>query len=238
VITSTTSPATTTAPTTVPTSGTTGNNLAAAAAAASQPGGPLGQDQFLQMLVAQLKNQDPLNPMQSDQMASELAQFSSLTQLQNINTTLTAQQASDGTLLGAVQSGAAIATIGHTVVATGNELEVGGANGSTSVLANVSANGASGTLTLYDANGNVVGSRSLGAVNAGKQSFNLGSAADGLAPGDYTYSINVKDASGNAVSVQTYMTGKVDGVSTSSNGLVLTSGDLAFPYANVVQILN
>lgn len=205
---------------------------------ASQPGGPLGQDQFLQMLVAQLQNQDPLDPMQSDQMASELAQFSSLTELQDINTTLTNQQGSQSSLLGAVQSSAAIATIGHTAVATGNQLEIGGNNGATSVLANVSGNGTSGTLTIYDANGNVVGSRSLGAVSAGKQSFALGSAADGLAPGDYTYSIDVKDSTGAPVSVQTYMTGVVDGVVNGSNGIVLTSGDLSFPYANVVQIID
>ena len=52
----------------------------------------MGKDQFLKLLIAQLQNQDPMNPMQGDQMASQLAQFSSLEQLQQINTTLTGQQ--------------------------------------------------------------------------------------------------------------------------------------------------
>jgi flagellar basal-body rod modification protein FlgD len=96
--------------------------------AASAPGGIMGKDQFLKLLIAQLKNQDPMSPLQGDQMASQLAQFSSLEQLQQINANLTGQQTQSGTLLGAVQSSAAINTIGHTVVAIGNQLQVGGAN--------------------------------------------------------------------------------------------------------------
>ena len=48
----------------------------------------------------------------------------------------------------------------------------------------------------------------------------------------------MKDASGSAVNVQTYMTGRVDGISSSSTGLVLTSGGMIIPYANVVQVFN
>ena len=110
-------------------------------AMSSIAGGAMGKDQFLKLLVVQLQNQDPLNPMQGDQMASELAQFSSLEQLQQINTTLTGQQTSSGALLGAIQASAAINTLGHTVIAVGNQVEIGGTNGSTSVTASVSSAG-------------------------------------------------------------------------------------------------
>src|SRR5256885_14975832 len=95
------------------------NDTASSAAAAQPaiPGGAMGKDQFLKLLIAQLRYQDPMSPMQGDQMATQLAQFSSLEQLQQINTNLAGQQTSAGTLLGAVQSSAAINTIGHTVVA-------------------------------------------------------------------------------------------------------------------------
>ena len=116
---------TTTTPTTTAPTTTDPSTLTQAAA----PGGPLGKDEFLKLLIAQLQNQDPMNPMQGDQMASELAQFSSLEQLQEINTTLTGQQSAAGSLLGAVQAGAAINTIGHTVIATGNQVQVGGTSG-------------------------------------------------------------------------------------------------------------
>jgi len=49
----------------------------------------LGKDDFLKMLVQQLRYQDPLNPMKGDEFATQLAQFSSVEQLNNINTSLT-----------------------------------------------------------------------------------------------------------------------------------------------------
>ncbi len=55
----------------------------------SSPGGAMGKDQFLQLLVAQMKNQDPESPMDGTQMAAQLAQFSTVEQLQNANDTLT-----------------------------------------------------------------------------------------------------------------------------------------------------
>ena len=204
---------------------------------ASAPGGAMGKDQFMKLLIAQMQNQDPMNPMQGDQMAAQLAQFSSLEQLQQINDTLTGQASSSGTLLGAIQANAAIGTIGHRVVASGNQVELGGTNGATSVTVDVANAGATATVKILDANGKVVGTRDLGALNGGRQTIDIGSAGDGLS-GDYTYALDVKDAAGSPVTVQTYVTGRVDGISTGQNGLVLNLGKLAIPYASVVQVLN
>lgn len=225
------------------TSTTSSSNTAAAAAAATAagantPGGPMGKDQFLKLLIAQMQNQDPMNPMQGDQMAAQLAQFSSLEQLQQINTTLSDQSGASGALLGAVQSNAAIGTIGHQIIATGNSLQIGGTNGATSVTADLGGNSASATLHIFDSTGKEVGTRALGAASAGRNTFDLGSAGDGLSSGKYTYSIDAKDASGNAVGVQTYTTGRVDGIASGPNGLVLMIGGLSIPYANVVQVSN
>jgi flagellar basal-body rod modification protein FlgD len=208
-----------------------------AGASTTAPGGAMGKNEFLKLLIAQMQNQDPMNPMQGDQMAAQLAQFSSLEQLQQINENLTGQASAAGSLLGAVQSNAAIGTIGHRIVAAGNQIEIGGANGVTSVTADVGGTGGTATLNIYDANGKVVGTRDLGEVKGGRQSFDLGDADDDLS-GAYTYGIDVKDSSGAAVSVLTYMTGRVDGISSGANGLVLNLGKLTVPYASVVQVLN
>lgn len=211
---------------------------AAASATAAQPGGALGKDQFLKLLIAQMQNQDPMAPMDGTQMATQLAQFSSLEQLQQINTTLTSQGSASGSLLGAIQSTAAINTIGHTVVAVGNQVQVGGANGATTVTANLAGAATSGTIHILNSAGTEVGSTTFGAVQGGKQSFNLGGATKNLPDGTYTFSIDAKDSAGGPVAVQTYTSGRVDGVSTGQNGLVLTAGGLTIPYANVVQITN
>ncbi len=225
----------TTIPTPTPQAATTDASIASQVAG---PGGPLGKDEFLKLLIAQLQNQDPMNPMQGDQMASQLAQFSSLEQLQEINTTLTGQQSAAGSLLGAVQAGAAINTIGHTIVAQGNQVQVGGTNGQTTVTAGFSGAAASGTLHIYNSAGAEVGTEALGALGAGKQSIDITAATKGLPAGSYTYSIDAKDGSGAAVAVQTYTTGKVDGISSGQNGIILTIGGMSVPYANVIQILN
>jgi flagellar basal-body rod modification protein FlgD len=215
---------------TAATSGTSSQNPA--------PGGAMGKDQFLKLLIAQLQNQDPMNPLQGDQMASQLAQFSSLEQLQQINSNLAAQQAASGSLLGAVQSTSAIGAIGHVVTAIGDQLQVGGADAPTTVEATLATRAAKTTLHIYDSSGTEVANASLGESPSGMQTFNLGKLTEKLAPGTYTYSIDAVDGDGKAVNVQTYTTARIDGVTTGSTGLVLTSGGITIPYGSVVRISN
>ena len=210
----------------------------ATSTSSGQPGGALGKNEFLKLLVAQLQHQDPMNPMAGDQMASQLAQFSSLEQLQQINSTLTGQQSASGSLLGAVQAGAAINTIGHTVIATGNQVQIGGVDGATSVTASFGGATESATLHIFNASGVEVGTRAIGSVAGGKQTIDLGDAAKGLKTGAYTYSIDAKDSAGAAVAVQTYTTGKVDGISSGATGIVLNVGGFTVPYSSVIQIIN
>src|SRR5258705_11683299 len=214
--------------------GTSGGPLTSTSS--TLPGGALGKNEFLKLLVAQLQHQDPMNPMQGDQMAAQLAQFSSLEQLQQINATLSDQTTATSSVLGALQAGAAINTIGHSVLAAGNQIQIGGADGATTVTANIASAG-EGTLHIYNSAGVEVGTRSLGSVHGGKQTFSIGDAAKNLPEGDYTYSIDVKDASGNAVDVQTYMSGKVTGVSSGPNGVMIEMGGLSVPYAYVIRVM-
>jgi flagellar basal-body rod modification protein FlgD len=211
------------------TNGTTGANA---------PGGAMGKDQFMKLLIAQMQNQDPMNPMQGDQMATQLAQFSSLEQLQQMNTTLAGQASASSALLGAIQTNAAMTTIGHGILAVGDAVQVGGAGATQSVTVDLGANAKTATLNIVDANGKVVGSRDLGALSGGRQTFDLGDAVSGVSSGNYSYSIDAKDAEGNAIAVSTYMNGRVDGISSGANGLVLNLGNLQIPYANVISVSN
>ena len=209
------------------TNGTSGSGSSTGGAtSANAPGGAMGKDQFMKLLIAQMQNQDPMNPMQGDQMAAQLAQFSTLEQLQQMNTTLTGQSNSSASLLGAIQTNAAMGTIGHGVLAIGDQVQVGGNGATQSVTVDIAANARSAKLNIYDANGKVVGSR------------DLGDAVDGVNNGNYTYAIDASDAEGNAVAVTTYMNGRVDGISSGTNGLVLNLGNLQIPYANVVTVAN
>ena len=200
------------------------------------PGGKLGKNEFLKLLGAQLQHQDPMNPMQGDQMAAQLAQFSSLEQLQQINSTLSTQSTSFGSVLGAIQAGAAINTIGHTITAIGNHVQVGGPSGQTTVEIETGAAAASGTVHIYNSAGVEVGTMNVGALSAGKHTLDINSAVKGLPTGAYTFKVDMKTTGGDAVDVQTYITGKVDGVSASAQGMTLTIGGISVPYANVVSV--
>src|SRR5690606_23874158 len=91
------------------------------------PGSVLGKDEFLQLLVAQLRHQDPLSPMEGAEFAAQLAQFSSVEQLVNLNDRLALVAALDEAVLHAVNTNAALGLIGRSVHAFGNEAEISSA---------------------------------------------------------------------------------------------------------------
>ena len=66
------------------------------------PGGALGKDEFLELLMTQMQNQDPLDPRDSQATIAQLAQFSSLEQMQNLNEQASASRRSDE-LIGSAQ---------------------------------------------------------------------------------------------------------------------------------------
>jgi flagellar basal-body rod modification protein FlgD len=73
-----------------------------------QAGGTLGKDEFMKMLVAQMKNQDPTKPMDNSQMTAQLAQFSALEQMQNLNTRFESMQQSTTAAVSLMNSGSLV----------------------------------------------------------------------------------------------------------------------------------
>jgi flagellar basal-body rod modification protein FlgD len=220
---------------TVASAASTAASTATTSTAAPLAGGAMGKDQFLKLLVAQLKNQDPMNPSNGQEMAAQLAQFSSLEQLTQIGQTLGTQNDSLAKVAGAVNSQAAQAAVGKAVMATGNYVHVTPGTAEKVSFA-VGQTGGSGTLHVFDAKGVEVSKRDLGVLKGGEQSADLGSSAAGLADGWYTYSVDVVDASGKTVPTQTYTNAVIDGMRITAQGPVLTSGALNIPYESVVAV--
>ena len=192
----------------------------------------LGRDQFLELLVQQLKHQDPLNPMQADAFAAQLAQFSSVEQLTKLNATMAAQaqDAAARATLDRTALGASL--LGKHVFAEGNQLAVA-ADGSTSFRVNVAGTGGQATLTLLDSSGQPVATRSLGVVSGG--TYSVRPPSD-LPPGTYTYAFDVKSPTGDAVTVKTYTDGVVDGVTYQSGSVMLKSGALRIAIDKLSEI--
>ncbi|MDF7800929.1 flagellar hook capping FlgD N-terminal domain-containing protein [Pontiellaceae bacterium B1224] len=71
-------------------------------------GGELGKDEFLQMLVTQMQNQDPMDPMDNSQMTAQLAQFSALEQMENLNSQFEGFQQSSTAAMSLMNSGESV----------------------------------------------------------------------------------------------------------------------------------
>ena len=198
-------------------------------------GGAMGKDEFLKLLVAQLKNQDPESPMDGKELSAHLAQFSSVEQLINLNEKLAAQEIANVSMLHALNASTATSALGKQLVALGDQVAIP-KDGAATVTFEVDATGGAATLKLYDEVGNEVGSRDLGSIGGGRQTFDVGSAADGLPPGTYRYAVEVKDEAGNAVAVQPYITGRVDSVRYSREGPVFVLGDIMVALSAVSEI--
>jgi flagellar basal-body rod modification protein FlgD len=204
-------------------------------AALTAAGGQLGKEEFLQLLVAQLRNQDPLNPMQPQDMAAQLAQFSSVEQLLALNERMAVQNAYSEAIAHGLGTGTALGVLGRTVLARTDQVAVG-KDGIETITVEIGESGGTARLKLLDANGKEVGSRDLGFLAAGRHTVEVGKAADGLEDGVYTIAVDVVDDDGNAVAADTFIRVRIDGVRNTDRGIVLAAGALELHLQDIVEV--
>jgi flagellar basal-body rod modification protein FlgD len=200
---------------------------AGSTAAAASP--DIDRKDFLQLLVAQLQNQDPLNPLESAEFSAQLAQFSSLEQLMQIN------QGIQGLEGGGAASLDALGFLGREIRAASDTLEVAG--GVASPLSFQLASAGSVEVELAR-DGVSLGSFSLGSLPAGVHDLDL-SALDGAPPlGDGAYAVTVRATSADGTSqvVPTQAGGIVTGVDLNGGSPVLLIGDRRVELADVREV--
>jgi flagellar basal-body rod modification protein FlgD len=170
----------------------------------------LGKDTFLKLLVAQMENQDPLNPMEGTEFTAQLAQYSSLEQLYNVNDNLLSIQGGQTALF----ENDMLDFMGKEIFISGDELNLeqgASASGGFSIDASADC-----TVTIFDSEGQVVKSISMGNLESGKHTFEwdgLDLNEDAMERGLYRFEISAVGDNGAAISVETYVFGKVDRVS-------------------------
>ena len=212
---------------------TVANNASAVATATKKTS--LGKDDFLKLLIAQMKNQDPQSPADSSQMAAQLAQFSSVEQLTNINQALTAQGTATTTLMNQITAGTASNNIGRTITATSDLLELTG-SGTESLL--LSGNGGPSTLNVFDARtGAAITKYDMGSLPSGNSAIIVGQALRNLPAGVYRVSVTSSDANKPATWT-TSIRGVVNSVSSTSTGPVYGIGNLQIPLSEVTEVSN
>jgi flagellar basal-body rod modification protein FlgD len=220
-----------TQPVTNSTTSSTSGSSSSSSSSTAQPQ-TLGENAFLQLLMAQLKNQDPLNPTDDTEFVTQLSQFSLVEQSVQQSSTLTSIQSS----LQSLNNENNLAMVGQTVTMSGSNLTY---NGSLAVTgqATLGSPATAVTAVVQDSNGNTVRTMNLGAQGAGPLQVNWDGRGDNgqtEPAGSYTLSVSATDANGQSVSVSQNVTGVVEGVSlggttptfTLSNGLVMPASNL------------
>lgn len=187
-------------------------------------------DRFLKLLTTQLTNQDPLNPMDNAQMTSQMAQISTVSGIESLNSTMSKLN-SQFVQLQALQ-GASL--VGHDVVVKGDRLGLSGH--AASGMFELGSAADSVKVDVLNAAGAVVKTVNLGAQGAGQQDFKF-DAPDLEADGEYRFRISAQTG-GTALTATPLMVDKVDAVSAGGGTLTLDlqrSGSVAYDAVKAVH---
>lgn len=188
---------------------------------------------FLNLLTAQIKNQDPLSPMDTTQWTNQLVQYSSVEQQLKANQYLSQIAAGSG-----ANMSSAVAYIGKTVSASTDTATL--AKGAANWDYNLAGAASKVTLTVKDSNGNTV-YQTAGDTAAGDHSFTWdGATATGskLTSGNYTLSISSSDAAGNGISNTVGISGVVNAAQESNGTVTLTVGNTEVPLSSITGVSN
>ncbi|MEF8768187.1 MAG: flagellar hook assembly protein FlgD [Candidatus Accumulibacter phosphatis] len=189
------------------------------------------QNRFLKLLVTQLKNQDPLNPLDNAAVTTQISQISTVTGIENLNATMQTllSNFNDG------QSMQAAGLLGKHVLVPGSRLAL--SDGEAGGGANLAGPADKVTLSILDAAGKVVQSQNLGAREAGSFSFTWDGQTDaGTAapPGTYSFTITAVRGS-ESVAAETMQLGTVSALVRDKGAFQLELAGLGRVDFNKVQ---
>lgn len=198
----------------------------------------LGKDDFLNLLVTQLRYQDPLEPLQDSDFVAQLSQFSSLEQLENINTNLGYSNELDYVLSQTIANTMATTIIGKEVEATGNSV-YHQYDKSDEVHFKLSGEAQTAEIQIYNESGSLV--RTLTADNLGEGMNSVewdgkDDAGTKVPGGEYTFSVTAKDSAGNDLEVETRIVGIVDSVRYENGQGWLMIGNQKISMSDIIQI--
>jgi flagellar basal-body rod modification protein FlgD len=198
----------------------------------------LDKDAFMKLLVAKLSNQDPLNPMADEAFVAQLAQFSSLEQLQNMNTNLQQDIQWNYLLSQTISNTMATSLIGRTIRADSSTLYIKD-GGSSDIALKLDRAVTDLTVTIRDENGAVVRTITKQDVPAGDLVLDWDGTDDTgaqCAAGTYTVDVSATDVNGDSYTPDQFIEGTVTGV-TYRDGIALLNIDgQQLPLASVLEV--
>lgn len=201
-------------------------------------GSVMGKDDFLKLMLAQLKNQDPLNPMEGTEFASQLAQFTSLEQLVNLNDAMNTSINSNYYLTQSINNTLAATLIGKEAKLNGNSVQFDGQD-SVQLNYNLSSDANNITINIYNENGKLIKSIDNASRNSGNSKLiwdftdNEGKK---VGFGKYKFEVDAKNSDNEPISNSTFVLGKIEGVKFTENGTMLVVDGVQYYLSDIMEI--
>jgi flagellar basal-body rod modification protein FlgD len=190
------------------------------------------------MLLVQMQYQDPMNPTDGEQFASQLAQFSQLEELQAMGASLDASLSTETLLTQSITNTLAASLIGKTVVASTASSYL--SDGEAQFHFNLADAASDVTLKIYDEAGSLVRTVALSNLPEGDQSYTwngFNSNGDSVDDGVYTFTVSATDSNGDTVTASPYIQGTITGVRYENGAAVLLVGEIELNLSDVTEIL-
>jgi len=200
----------------------------------------LDRADFLQMLMTQMKFQDPLSPMSNEEFASQMAQFSSLQELQGISAALEQSIQTNLLMSQSFNNTMAATLIGKYVTAESNELRLG-SNGSEHIDYKLSDAATEISIDIKNAEGVVVRTIKVNPQAEGNQSIpwdGLNGDGQRVPAGNYTFEVHATDSTGTAVDVTTVARGVVESVRYEDGNVLLLVAGREIQLSQVLSLSN
>lgn len=195
----------------------------------------LDKDAFFKLMLTQLKNQDPTNPLKNHEMAAQLAQFSTLEQMSNMNTTLTKIEGKNNN----PESFQALNLIGKTVAGDSSKVTRSQFDTAHDFNFDLPVDSKEATIKVMNGKNEVVREYKLNELKTGpnKISWNgMDKNGEKTPVGDYMFQIEATGAGGQKIGVKTEFSGVISGLSFSPEGPVLQVGKQTIKMRDVRQI--
>jgi flagellar basal-body rod modification protein FlgD len=198
----------------------------------------LGKDAFLELLITQLKNQNPLEPLDDQEFIAQMTQFSSLEQLQNMNESLSENNQWDMLMSQTINNTMATSLIGREVTASTPAVTINDGEASP-ITFDTTEFTADGTITIYDSSGTPVRTLHVSLLPAGENSVPWdGKDDDGnkLSDGSYTFQTDLYGTDGESVTSESYLKGTVTAVKYIQGQAYLEVDGAMIPLSDVTKI--
>lgn len=200
-------------------------------------GDKMDKDAFMKLMIAQMKNQDPMNPMQSHELAAQLAQFSSVEQLQNVNKTLTEMQAGQKP----TETFQALNFIGKSVMGDSAKFVRMKGDRDHDFNFTLPTEAKEVAIKVRNANGETVRNVDLKDLKKGENSYSWNGQDERgqtVPTGEYQFLIEATNSAGGKLAVRTDFEGMITGVNFNADGPVLLVGNQSIKLKDVKKIVD